>query len=195
MFCPNFSNKEVRKDFDSLTKKVGENLAYFLWDKYEGDMGEISLDSLIPGYNKNSIESVLLPPRNNNVGYEYKFKSWRDDPSRGNRTIRLSIKGSEDKGYFEVVKDTDFETGVEKTRTEKRGRKRFALRLRRMSRTFHRRGVLRSALGQSGSNRNARTGILRTKRRIFQALCFRSEKGNSRRKRQNPRFKSHEMNL
>ena len=35
-FCPNLSNPIVKKEFDILTKKHGENLAYYLWDKYQG---------------------------------------------------------------------------------------------------------------------------------------------------------------
>ena len=63
MFCPNFSNKEVRKDFDSLTKKVGENIAYFLWDKYEGDIGNINSDPIVTGETKQTIsrtEDVIV---------------------------------------------------------------------------------------------------------------------------------------
>lgn len=36
-FCPNISNKQVRQEFNELKNKVGEDLAYYLWDKYEGD--------------------------------------------------------------------------------------------------------------------------------------------------------------
>lgn len=36
-FCPNFSNEQVKQAFDELTNLVGEDLAYYLWDKYEGD--------------------------------------------------------------------------------------------------------------------------------------------------------------
>lgn len=35
-FCPNLSNPEVKREFDSLIKKYGENRAYYLWDKYRG---------------------------------------------------------------------------------------------------------------------------------------------------------------
>ena len=35
-FCPNFSNKQVKKEFETLEDMVGENQAYYLWDKYEG---------------------------------------------------------------------------------------------------------------------------------------------------------------
>jgi len=37
-FCPNLSNKQVRQDFNQLKSIVGENTAYYLWNKYEGDM-------------------------------------------------------------------------------------------------------------------------------------------------------------
>ena len=35
-FCPNLSNPEVKKQFDQLIDKHGENKAYYLWDKYQG---------------------------------------------------------------------------------------------------------------------------------------------------------------
>ena len=44
VFCPNFSNKEVAKQFEELINNVGENKAYYLWNKYEGDYGAISRD-------------------------------------------------------------------------------------------------------------------------------------------------------
>lgn len=40
IFCPNFSNKQVKEDFESLISIVGENLSYYLWNKYEGDMSQ-----------------------------------------------------------------------------------------------------------------------------------------------------------
>lgn len=40
-FCPNFSNEQVKQEFDELTNLVGEDLAYYLWDKYEGDYTQI----------------------------------------------------------------------------------------------------------------------------------------------------------
>ena len=41
-FCPNLSNKQVRDEFNQLIDKVGENAAYYLWDKYEGDFERAS---------------------------------------------------------------------------------------------------------------------------------------------------------
>lgn len=39
-FCPNLSNKQVKQDFNQLIDMVGENIAYYLWNKYEGDMSQ-----------------------------------------------------------------------------------------------------------------------------------------------------------
>ena len=36
MICPNFSNPQIRKDFFSLASIVGEDFAYYLWDKNGG---------------------------------------------------------------------------------------------------------------------------------------------------------------
>lgn len=35
-FCPNLSNKQVKKEFDELVGIFGEDVAYFLWDKNNG---------------------------------------------------------------------------------------------------------------------------------------------------------------
>lgn len=44
-FCPNFSNKQVKKEFETLEDMVGENQAYYLWDKYEGDYAKASSEA------------------------------------------------------------------------------------------------------------------------------------------------------
>lgn len=37
VFCPNFSDKQVKQDFKTLVEMVGENKTYYLWNKHEGD--------------------------------------------------------------------------------------------------------------------------------------------------------------
>ena len=44
-FCPNFSNKQVKKEFETLEDMVGENQAYYLWDIYEGDYAKASSEA------------------------------------------------------------------------------------------------------------------------------------------------------
>ena len=39
-FCPNLRNPQVKQDFNQLIDMVGENIAYYLWNKYEGDMSQ-----------------------------------------------------------------------------------------------------------------------------------------------------------
>ena len=41
IFCPTLSNPEVKQDFTNITDIAGEDGAYFLWNKYEGDMTKI----------------------------------------------------------------------------------------------------------------------------------------------------------
>ena len=36
IFCPNFSNKQVKQEFDELVQAVGEDMAYLLWDRNNG---------------------------------------------------------------------------------------------------------------------------------------------------------------
>ncbi len=45
VFCPNFSLKEVKEQFDTLVDKVGENVAYYLWNKHEGNYELASQDA------------------------------------------------------------------------------------------------------------------------------------------------------
>ena len=44
-FCPSLGDPDVKTDFAYIKDIAGENGAYFLWDKYEGDMKKI-LDHL-----------------------------------------------------------------------------------------------------------------------------------------------------
>jgi hypothetical protein len=40
--CPNLSNKKIKSEFDSLVNAVGEKMAYYLWNKHEGNYSQIS---------------------------------------------------------------------------------------------------------------------------------------------------------
>lgn len=40
--CPNLSNKKIKSEFDSLVNAVGEKMAYYLWNKHEGNYTQIS---------------------------------------------------------------------------------------------------------------------------------------------------------
>lgn len=51
-FCPNLSNPTVQKEFNSLVAKYGENKAYYLWDKYEGN---IPKEKQTVGQNKKAV--------------------------------------------------------------------------------------------------------------------------------------------
>ena len=53
--CPNFSNKQVKKEFDELVDVFGEDTAYFLWDKNEG----YSLDKAPNGADSKLFQSLL----------------------------------------------------------------------------------------------------------------------------------------
>jgi hypothetical protein len=35
-FCPNLSNPQIKQEFEELISAVGENKAYYLWDKNQG---------------------------------------------------------------------------------------------------------------------------------------------------------------
>ena len=42
------------------------------------------------------------------IDVEEHDKSWRDNPNKVNKTIRLYLKGQHEKGYFELVKDEEY---------------------------------------------------------------------------------------
>jgi hypothetical protein len=54
-FCPNFSNKQVKEEFDELVNIFeelypgeGENVAYLLWDKTKGEgLGITQTDPIV----------------------------------------------------------------------------------------------------------------------------------------------------
>lgn len=59
-FCPNFSNKQVKQEFDDLTNAVGENAAYYLWNKHEGDYELASQEAaLITQWNSDQLFEVI----------------------------------------------------------------------------------------------------------------------------------------
>lgn len=79
-FCPNLSNPQVKQEFEELVQAVGEDAAYFLWNKNNG----YSLESA-----PNGAPSRL-------------FKDLVDYYS-GNREKALQTKG---KTYLQQFKDT-----------------------------------------------------------------------------------------
>jgi hypothetical protein len=41
-YCPLLSNPDVKKEFDELVELFGENMAYYLWDKSNGNGLELA---------------------------------------------------------------------------------------------------------------------------------------------------------
>lgn len=51
MICPNLNNPQVREQFNHLTKNYGENLSYYLWNKYNGEVPQFTaaeLNDILP---------------------------------------------------------------------------------------------------------------------------------------------------
>jgi len=55
IFCPNFSNKQVKQEFDELVQAVGEDMAYLLWDRNNG----YALDKAPNGADSRLFERLL----------------------------------------------------------------------------------------------------------------------------------------
>lgn len=86
-FCPNFSNKQVKREFNQLVETVGENIAYYLWDKYEG------------GYNQASQEAQLYTDNGNLLTEETRMRLLSD----GLENIRFFFKGRLQRNVNEII--------------------------------------------------------------------------------------------
>ena len=86
-FCPNFSNKQVKREFNQLVETVGENIAYYLWDKYEGD------------YNQASQEAQLYTNDGNLLTEETRMQLLSD----GLENIRFFFKGRLQRNVNEII--------------------------------------------------------------------------------------------
>ena len=60
-----------------------------------------------------SFDDDFNKPKGRSVVIEDWWKPWRTNSTKENKTRRIYIKGKEDKGYFEVVKDIDVDDGHE----------------------------------------------------------------------------------
>lgn len=60
-----------------------------------------------------SFDDEFNKPKGKSVVTEDWWKPWRSDKTKENKTRRIYIKGKEEKGYFEVVKDIDIDDGHE----------------------------------------------------------------------------------
>lgn len=79
IFCPNFSNKQVKQEFEELVQAVGEDMAYLLWDRNNG----YALDKAPNGADSRLFKALL-------------------DYYKGDRQKALQIKG---KVYLQQFKD------------------------------------------------------------------------------------------
>lgn len=122
IFCPNFSNKQVKQEFDELTAKVGENVAYYLWNKSNGEglqqalalldnetqsVSVEDIDFLDQRRIKQDTSRVFLTQLNPAISQTFALKTRKDIPSIKNSSVQLRIKGAEEKGYFEIVKEIE----------------------------------------------------------------------------------------
>ena len=62
---------------------------------------EISLDDVANLFSLQDIDT-------NKVTIKAYEKPWKNNPNKSNKTLRIYLKGQEDKGYFELVKDEEY---------------------------------------------------------------------------------------
>ena len=69
----------------------------------DGTLKDVALTRANPNDYSNSFQNV----NSDNVVVEDVVKPWKSDSSKQNKTRRIYLKGKENKGYFEVVKDLE----------------------------------------------------------------------------------------
>lgn len=89
-FCPNLSNKQVKREFEELTNLFGEDMAYFLWNKNNGyslDKAPNGADSklflsLIDNYDGNREKALKAKAK----VYTSEFTKWFGDWTKEDKT-------------------------------------------------------------------------------------------------------------
>ena len=95
-FCPNFANKQVKQDFDELTQVLGENLAYYVWNKNNGN----ALDKT-PNGQKSQLFGDLLSYFNGDRSRAIteKYKIYK------NESFNNWIQNENEPEIYQVIKD------------------------------------------------------------------------------------------
>lgn len=75
-FCPFLSNKKIKREFDSLKSIVGENLAYYLWNKHEGDSKAIFREALQDSVNDTVDNLFATNSKFSEVGDKYEYTQY-----------------------------------------------------------------------------------------------------------------------
>ena len=78
-FCPNLADKKIAEQFNKLIELNNENIAYYLWDKYQGE---------VPNeFYKNSIITASV---GGTVQYTHKIINSLSKALENRKTIRVS---------------------------------------------------------------------------------------------------------
>lgn len=88
-FCPNLSNSQVRDEFNQLIDKVGENAAYYLWDKYEGDFERASQEAAQLTSSSANRSNELKRAEPSDLGLKQRLFNDKDETSIGTMLTRL----------------------------------------------------------------------------------------------------------
>jgi len=108
-FCPNFSIPSVRTEFTSLSSVVGEDFAYFVWNKNQGksiDNDNPLYDKLLSEYGGNRDKAILA----SSIIYSYQFK--RRFPDFNKSSVGVQAKNIQEffstskKGLEETARKT-----------------------------------------------------------------------------------------
>ena len=101
-FCPNLSDNDVAADFYAIVDRTNDNIAYNLWNKFEGDVDAI--DAFINkrlGTTQTSNPVIRLAERYNisNTGFANRMID-KANLTKEARELGLNVKEAESGGYY-----------------------------------------------------------------------------------------------
>lgn len=120
-FCPNFSNKKVKQEFDELIEIFGEDQAYLLWHRTNGNGMELApngansklFQSLLEHYNGDHKKAIIAKAKTLTDEFFNWFGNWTGEKAvyddEGNRVDQVSKITDENGEPLVVYHNTPFE--------------------------------------------------------------------------------------
>ena len=115
-YCPNFSWPEVKQQFDDIKGVVGEDLAYYLWDKHKGNYDQAFKEaqsiSRFPKVGQSS-ESSLWSVDEEILELKYEWDTFRKDKTvtpirRGNKVYLSNIGYTTRSEAQDIINSTEY---------------------------------------------------------------------------------------
>lgn len=93
--CPNLSNKKIKAEFDELVSIFGENMAYYLWDKSNGNGLELApngassklFQDLLKLCNGDRKQALIEKAKVYSDGFTNWFGDWVNNPTESSKIV------------------------------------------------------------------------------------------------------------